>query len=232
MKRFWKAVEAVQHSQGWAIRLDGRPLRTPARAELAIPSFSLAAAIRDEWRDAPETVNPRDMLLSGLANAAIDKVAPDASAFATGLARYAEADLLCYRAGGPTVLVTRQTEAWDSLLVWARRRYDVEFRTTTGVLHVPQPDSTIQRLSNAVGVLEPFQLAALSPLVTISASLVAGLAVCEQALPLDEVWQAVSIDEIWQLEQWGSDSEAELALENRRLDFFAAARFLGLLQKG
>ena len=169
------------------------------------------------------------MPLTGLANAAIDRVAPERPAFAGGLARYAEGDLACYRAEWPPELVQRQSEAWDSLLGWARRRYDVDFCTTSGLMHVPQPQATIERLAYEVAAFDPFRLAGLSPLVTTGGSLIAALAVLEKALTPDEAWGAVSIDDRWQLEQWGADRDAELALENRERDFLAAARFLDLL---
>jgi len=169
------------------------------------------------------------MPLTGLANAAIDRVAPDRAAFARGLANYAEADLACYRAEGPQTLVARQERQWDKLLAWARRRYDVDFATTSGLLHVAQPLATIERLSHAVAELDAFRLAGLSPLVTIGGSLVAALAVLEKALPAEEAWDAVSVDDCWQLEQWGEDAEAKTVLDNRRRDFMAAAKFLELL---
>ena len=229
MKRFWKEVSVDRDGAGWAIRLDERPVRTPARALLAVPCEALAEAIAEEWRSVGETIDPRAMPLTGLANAAIDRIAPDRQAFAAGLAKYAEADLACYRSDWPPELVSRQANSWDDLLAWGRRRYDVDFATTLGLLHVPQPQATIDRLSQAVSELDPFHLAGLSPLVTTGGSLVAGLAVLERALTPEQAWEAVSVDERWQLEQWGSDSEAEVALENRRRDFLSAARFLELL---
>jgi chaperone required for assembly of F1-ATPase len=230
MRRFWQEVGVEPAEGGWAIRLDGRPVRTPARAELVVPSESLAEAIAEEWRGAEGEIDPRAMPLTGLANAAIDRVAPQRLAFAGGLARYAEADLACYRAEWPPELVQRQGEAWDSLLAWARRRYDVDFCTTSGLIHVPQPQATIERLAHAVSALDAFRLAGLSPLVTIGGSLVAALAVIERAIAPDEAWGAVSIDDRWQLEQWGSDAEAETSLAYRRCDFAVAARFLELLE--
>lgn len=230
MKRFWNSAAAVQLEGGWSVELDGRPVRTPARAALLVPGEALGRAIAQEWDSVADSVDPRAMPLTGLANAAIDRVSPDAQAFASGLARYAEGDLACYRAEFPRELTERQAESWDALLGWARRRFDVDFETTCGVIHVPQPPATVQRLSHAVAALDPFRLAGLSPLVTIGGSLVAALAVLEEALTPQEAWAAVTIDECWQLEQWGSDLEAEAALENRRRDFFAAALFLELLQ--
>jgi chaperone required for assembly of F1-ATPase len=229
VKRFWKDVAVEREDGGWAIRLDGRPVKTPARASLVVPSERLAQAIAEEWGSVGETIDPRAMPLTGLANAAIDRVAPQRQAFAEGLARYAEADLACYRAEGPRELAARQERSWDELLAWARRRYDVDFVTTCGLIHVAQPDATVERLAHAVAALDPFRLAGLSPLVTVGGSLVAGLAVVEKALTPEQAWDAVSIDDRWQLEQWGSDAEAEAALENRRRDFFAAARFVDLL---
>lgn len=231
MKRFWKEVAIEQEDAAWTIKLDGRPVRTPARALLALPTQALAEAIADEWRSVGDTIDPRAMPLTGLANAAIDRVAPDRQAFADGLARYAEADLACYRAEGPRGLAERQAQSWDALLGWARRRFDVDFATTAGLMHVAQPAATVERLSHALSTLDAFQLAGLSPLVTIGGSLVTALAIREKAITAEEGWDAVSIDERWQLEQWGADAEAEAALENRRRDFLAAARFLDLLDQ-
>jgi chaperone required for assembly of F1-ATPase len=229
VKRFWKEVSVPREGERWTIRLDGRPVKTPARAPLAVPSPALAEGIAEEWRSVGESVDPRAMPLTGIANAAIDHVAPDKQAFAAGLARYAEADLACYRAQGPRELVHVQQTAWDALLGWARRRYDVDFVTTEGVTHVAQPPATVDRLTHAVEALDAFHLAGLSPLVTIGGSLVAALALLEGAITAEQAWDSVSIDDRWQIEQWGADAEAEAALENRRRDFMAAARFLELL---
>ena len=231
MKRFWKETAAVERDGAWAVELDGKPLRTPAREQLAVPTSMLAEEIAEEWQSVEGKVDPRRMPLTGLANAAIDRVAADKRAFAAGVARYAESDLACYRAEGPRELVDRQGESWDALLGWARRRFDVDFRTTSGILHVDQPPATVEQLGHVVEALDVFLLAGLSPLVTIGGSLVAALGVLEGAFTPEQAWEAVSIDERWQLEQWGSDAEAEAALENRRCDFLAAARFLELLDR-
>lgn len=230
MKRFWTAAEVVDAGAVFGVALDGRPMKTPARADLAVPTRELAQAIAAEWNACGETVDPRAMPLTGLANAAIDRVAPDKESFAAGLARYAENDLICYRAEGPPALVARQAESWDALLTWARRRYDVDFTCVSGVMHAPQPEETVRKLGHAVAMLDPCQLAGLSPLVTIGGSLVAGLAVLEEIMPAEDGWEAVSLDDRWQLEQWGDDPEARAALDVRRSDFLAAARFLELLR--
>ena len=230
MRRFWKDAAAVSSGPAWTVELDGRPLRTPAQALLQVTQEPLARAIAQEWQDSGETVDPRAMPLTGLANAALDHVQPDPEAFAAGLARYGESDLLTYRADSPQPLVERQAEAWDPLLQWARRRYDVDFIVTEGVTFVPQAPNTVARLAHAVGTLDPFRLAGLSPLVTIGGSLIAALAVLEDGVSAEQAWEAVSLDEAWQLEQWGSDAEAEAALEGRRREFVAAARFLALLR--
>ena len=229
MKRFWTGVTVERQGESRAIQLDGRPVKTPARATLAVPTEALAEAIAEEWRAVEEKVDPRAMPLTGLANAAIDRVAPDWQAFADGLARYAQADLACYRATGPQELVVVQETAWDALLGWARRRYDVDFVTTQGVVRVDQPPGTVERLSHALDALDAFHLAGLSPLVTVGGSLVAALALAERAITPLQAWDAVSIDERWQIERWGADAEAEAAVENRRRDFLAAAKFLDLL---
>jgi chaperone required for assembly of F1-ATPase len=230
LKRFWKEAAPVVDGSGWGIELDGKPVRTPARNPLVVPTQPLAQAIAREWNNAGETIDPRSMPLTGLANAAIDRVAPDTEGFAAGVAVYAESDLLCYRAEAPRELLGRQEAAWDELLAWGRRRFDVDFETTCGIVHVAQPDATARWLAHAVASLDAFQLAGLSPLVTIGGSLLAGLAVLERHISVESAWALVTIDEQWQREQWGEDAEAEAALEAKRQGFFAAARFLELLE--
>ena len=228
MKRFWKDAAVVREGDGWGIALDTRPVRTPGRVPLAVQSRALAEAIADEWRGAGETIEPRAMPLTGLANAAIDRIAPDREAFAAGLAAYGESDLLCYRAADPPPLVERQQAAWDPMLAWARGRYDVHFEVVTGVMPAPQPAATVSRLGDAIGARSAFELAALSPLVTVTGSLVLALALLEGAASADAVWHACRIDEDWQEELWGEDTLATEAKEARRADFFAGVRFLEL----
>lgn len=225
MKRFWKTVAIVDG----VIELDGRPVRTPARAPLLLPTPQLAEAVAEEWRSVGEELDPRAMPLTGLANAAIDQIVPNPAPFAADLARYGESDLLCYRAELPEPLVERQAAQWDPLLDWARTRYDVHFETTAGIMHRAQPPATIARLQEVVAALDPFQLAALSPLVTISGSLVAALALLEGAADRDTVWRAAQLDEDWQAEQWGEDELATRARDVRRADFDSGVRFLELL---
>lgn len=226
MKRFWKDV-TVDAEQ--VVRLDDRPVRTPGRVPLALPTPALAEAVADEWRSVAETVDPRAMPLTGLANAAIDRIAADPIPFAEGLARYAETDLLCYRADSPPELVERQDAVWNPLLDWARDRYDVHFTLVTGIMHQPQPEATVERLAQAVAALDPFRLAALSPVVTITGSLVLGLALLEGAADADGVWQAAHVDEDFQAEIWGEDYLAIEAREAKRREYDAAVRFLGAL---
>lgn len=225
MKRFWKEAAAA----GGQVLLDGRPVRTPKRNPLVVPSERLAHALAAEWNGVGETLDPRQLPLTGLANAAADIVAADKPGFAAGLARYGESDLLVYRADSPSGLVARQARQWDPLLEWARRRYDVTFDLATGIIHRPQPEATLARLREAIAARTPFELAGLSPVITIGASLIVGLALIEDAATPDTLWDAVMLDELWQEEQWGEDALATKAREARRAEWDAAVRFLDLL---
>lgn len=225
MKRFWRTVEVAERG----VRLDGKPVHTPGRAPLVLPSAALAEAVAAEWAGVGETLDPRAMPLTGLANAAIDRVAPDPATFAAGLAAYGESDLLYYRAEGPAELVARQRAAWDPLLDWARGAFGVDFVVTTGVMHRAQPAETVARLAEALGAHPPFALAALSPIVTITGTLVGALALAAGAVGAEQLWLAATIDEEWQAEQWGDDDLALQARAGRRRDYEAAVRFLALL---
>ena len=225
MKRFYQDAAVVAGESGFEIRLDGRPVRTPARAQLALPTHRLAEAVAEEWRAQGDVVDPRSMPFTGLANGAIDQIAPNRESFAAGIARYAESDLLCYRAEGPTELVVRESAAWDPLLEWAMARYDVAFRVTQGIIPVAQPDETLARLTAVVTAFDPFTLAGLSTLVTLSGSLVCGLAVVEGGHDADLIWTAAEIDEAWEVEQWGDDKEAAARSAQRRHEFAMARAF-------
>ncbi|HWH17457.1 MAG TPA: ATP12 family protein [Allosphingosinicella sp.] len=229
MKRFHKAASARAAGHGFEILLDERPVKTPARNALLVPSERLALEIAAEWDAQGEEIDPRSMPLTGLANAAIDRVAPDPEAFARSLAFYGESDLLCYRSENPHGLVARQAALWDPLLAWARRRFDIDFEIVCGIIHRPQQEMTLKQLGHAVAARQPFELAGLSPLVTISGSLIVALALAEGAIDFGAAWAAATLDEAWQAEQWGEDAEAARVLEGRRQEFAAAYRFLSLL---
>ncbi len=229
MKRFYKHAAVAGDAAPFGVTLDARPLRTPARAALALPTQALADAIAGEWQAQGDEILPRSMVLTGLANAAIDRVAPDPASFAASLARFAENELLAYRADGPPPLLARQAAEWDPWLAWARRRYDVDFTLVTGIIHAPQPPATLVRIAAAFAALDAFRLAALHPVVTICGSAVLGLAVAEAAIDADTAWTVSHLDELWQAEQWGKDPLAEAGHRERQGELAAAVRMLGLL---
>lgn len=225
MKRFWTDVAVIDRG----VLLDGRPVRTPAKAALVLPTDALADAVATEWRAVEGEIDPRAMPLTGLANAAIDRVTPIRADFAADLAKYGEGDVLCYRADLPVELAARQDAVWTPMLDWARGRYDVAFTLVTGIIHRAQPAETVARLGAALAARDAWELAALSPLVTISGSLVASLMLAEGAIDAEGAFDATHLDELWQAELWGEDWMATDARAARRADFTAAARFLALL---
>ncbi|MDB5701331.1 MAG: ATPase [Sphingomonadales bacterium] len=226
VKRFWKDVAVADRG----ILLDGKPVRTPGRLPLVLPTDALAEAVADEWRAVEKEIKPQEMPLTGLSNAAIERIAPDADAYAAGLAVYGETDVLCYRADAPPPLVGRQAAMWDPLLEWARTRYDIAFTVTTGIIHRPQPPETIARLAHAIAARDAFELAALSPIVTIGGSLVVALMIAEDAIDPDAAFDACHLDELWQAELWGEEWMAADTRAAHRADFLAGAKLLELLR--
>lgn len=229
MKRFWTSAAAIPGEDGWHIHLDGRPVRTPARAPLRLPSLPLARAIAAEWDAQGDIIDPRSMPMTGLANAAIDHVAADKAAFAAPLAAYGANDLFCYRDDRDAMLQAEQVRLWNPLLTWAEARYAIEFVLTQGVLPVDQSPASVAALAEAVAELSTHQLAALAPLTTISGSLVAALAVVEHAFDPDDLWQWVKLDELHQEQRWGSDAAAVAQRAAHKHDWDNAVRYLTLL---
>lgn len=219
----------MAEGDGWGIALDGRPVRTPYRAPLAVPNEALGRAIAAEWQAQGETIAPANMPLTGLANAAIDLAAPDPAAFAEPVAAYAATDLFCYRDDRDALLQAEQAAAWNPHLAWAEAHYGVEFILTQGILPVDQPPATVAALRGAVLALDPWRMTALTPLVTIGGSLVAGLALIAEAFEAEALWQAVSLDELYQERRWGADSQAQAQRAAHKRDWDNAVRFLELI---
>jgi len=229
VKRFYKDAAAARADDGWSVLLDGRPIRTPAKQPLAVPTEAMAGAIAREWNAQGDEILPASMPLTGLANAAVDRVRAERATFVDSLAAYADGDALLYRADHPEDLVRRQAERWNPILDWAEGRYGVEFELVAGVMHRPQRADTIARLRAALDALDDFRLTAMQPLVTISGSLVVALALLEGSLDEEAAWQAGQLDELYQVEKWGEDELAAKSRANRRAAFAAALAFLGLL---
>lgn len=229
-KRFWTEALAVETEAGWGVALDGRPLQTPARAALAIPSRAVAEAMAAEWNGAGAVFDPLAMPTTRAVNTAIDRVAPNRAAVAEEIAAYGESDLLCYRAEAPEALAAREAAAWDPWLDWIRETWDAPLVCAAGVLHVAQPPMSVARLRALVGGRDAFALTPLHEMVALSGSLVLGLAVAEGALEAGEAWAISRVDETWQAEQWGEDAEAAEAAARKAADFAAAARLAALLK--
>ena len=230
MRRFWKEVTLEPSTFGHSVRLDQRPVRTPKRNELALPTQKLADAVVGEWDAVEKDVDPLKMPMTGFANAAIDHIGADRDGFVTAIAAYGETDLLCYRAAADEPLAERQAAVWDPWLDWARTRYEVSFILIEGIMHQPQPPATLEKLRNAVAARGTFELAAMAKLTHLSGSLVLTLALVERAGKADALWHVACLDELWQEALWGTDHWAMKNRSDREAEFMAAVRFLELLR--
>lgn len=229
-KRFWKdATVEVAGDNAFEVKLDGRSLRTPAKALLQVPTQALAQAIADEWTAQGEKIDPRTMPVTRTANSALDKVAHQQVEVANLIAAYGETDLLCYRAIGPEKLIARQAEQWDPLLAWASESLDAPLNVGTGVMHVAQPVDSVEKLAELVHAMDPWRLAAFHDLVALSGSLVLALAVIHDKAPLDDIWQLSRLDELWQIECWGDDEEAADLAKLKAQAFAEAGKFYRLV---
>jgi chaperone required for assembly of F1-ATPase len=224
-KRFWKTVTVVACEGGFAVHLDARPVKTPGKTPLVVPTEGLAQAIAREWDAQQGLVRPDTMPCTRTANSALEKVAPQFDEVVDLLAAYGDSDLLCYRATGPQELIARQAAAWDPLLDWARTDLGAPLTVTSGVIHVPQAAASNRRLRDLTAAMSPFQIAAFHDLVSLSGSLILAFAVIGGRLSPAAAWTLGRIDETYQAELWGADEDAEALAESKRLDFHQAAAF-------
>ena len=232
-KRFYKEAGVAPAEDGYRLVLDGRPAHTPARRRLAVPQAALAEALAEEWGAQGEFIDPARMPLTRLVNSALDGVAERRDAVVDGLAAYAGSDLVVYRAGDPARLVAAQAAAWDPVLAWVHEALGARFMLSEGlsegVMHVAQPEASLEAVRRAVEAVEsPTALAALHSMTTLTGSVLIALAVLHGRLTPQEAWAAAHVDETFQAEVWGRDAEAEARLGGRRGEFEAAARVAAL----
>lgn len=224
-KRFWKDVSVSEIEDGFAVNLDTRRVMTPGRVPLTLPTQAMAAAIAEEWAAQEDEIQPLTMPVTRAANSAIERVRPQRPEVAAMLAAYGETDLTCHRADAPAALVSRQAQAWDPVLAWAATALGAPLTPTAGVLPVDQPQASLAALSAHVAALDEFRLTALHDLVTLSGSLLLGLATSARHIDPETAWSLSRIDEDWQIEQWGHDDEAAAAAAIKRGQFLQADRF-------
>jgi chaperone required for assembly of F1-ATPase len=225
LKRFWKEAKGIATDDGFAVQLDGRSVKTPAKSALVVPTQSLADEIAAEWDAQTEKVNPNTMPFTRSANAAIDKVATQHKEVADLLSEYGDSDLLCYRADTPVELVARQSAEWDPMLEWAATDLGVKLEPRIGIVHVPQDAAMLAVLRAKTHAMTAFELAAFHDLVSLSGSLILGFAGTTDKFPAAQLWDTSRLDDIWQEEQWGPDDEAQALSEVKKSAFLHAKRF-------
>jgi chaperone required for assembly of F1-ATPase len=221
-KRFYKSATVAAADDGFRVLLDGRPVRTPARAVLAVPSEAVATALAEEWNAQGATINPMTMSLTRLVNVAIDGVVSAADEIRDEIARYAGSDLLAYRAEGPERLAARQTALWDPVVAHAERRLGVRVALAEGVMPVAQDARLVQGVRDLLPA-DPFVLAGLHVITTLTGSALLALAVLDGRISADDAFDAANVDEDWNIELWGEDAEAMHRRALRRKEMEAAA---------
>ena len=230
-KRFYKTVSVAPMDGGFAVHLDGKPVRTPGKALLVLPSEPAANLVADEFNAQDEVINPVSMPVMRLVNTAIDGVASDPQAVLEDILRFASSDLLCYRADAPQGLVDRQNQHWDPVVDWARATLGARFNLAEGIIHVEQPRESIAVLGvHLAQRADPLRLAAIHVMTSLTGSALLALAVDFGELDAEAAWAAGHVDEDWQVEQWGQDAEAVARRSARKRDMMAAVGLLEALK--
>jgi chaperone required for assembly of F1-ATPase len=232
--RFYKEASVGETADGFAVLLDGRPVRTPARRPLAAPSRPLAEALAAEWQAQRDKVDPAAMPLTRLANSIIDGVAPSPQPVAAEIEQYLHSDLLFYRAAEPARLIEAQRRHWDPVLDWARETLGARFVLAEGIMHVAQPAAAIAAAAAAIpkgaDITQAWRLGAASVVTTLTGSGLLALALAAGRISVEEAWAATHVDEDWNEAFWGQDELAKQRRNYRFAEMQAAATVLALLR--
>ena len=232
MKRFYKSVGVAAEENDFSVRLDDRPVKTPAKNQLLLPNSLLADAVAAEWDRQPEDIDAHSMRLTRLANSAIDRVTEHRQAVIAEIAGFGDTDLVCYRAAEPASLAKRQEEGWGPLLPWVVERHGIELNITTGLLPVAQSDGSAEAVQTAVESFDVFSLAGLHLVTSACGSVVLGLAVADARIDGATACELSLIDETFQIEEWGEEPEATKRRAGLLEDITAAAEYLRLCKAG
>jgi len=230
MRRFYETVAAEAADTGHVVTLDGRLVKTPAKATLVLPTRTLAEAVAEEWRAQGEKIVPATMPKTQLVYTALDRVALRHEDVVREVAAFGGTDLLCYRADEPADLVARQKDVWDPYLDWARDTLNADLKVTTGIMPVAQEDAALKVLMAEVMAHDAFELTALHAFTNGLGSLILALAFMKGYSPLEAVWQASILESLHQEELWGLDQEVEEKREATYADLSTAAEFLSHLR--
>jgi chaperone required for assembly of F1-ATPase len=230
-KRFYARADVAETADGFAITLDDKPIRTPSGRALTAPSREIADAMAGEWAAQAELIDPLTMPFTRFANSVIDAVVDRVDAVTADVAKYLESDLLFYRAGHPEALVAREAAHWDPILFWAADVLGAHFILAEGIVHVRQPDTAVAAARAALPS-DPWSIAALHVITTLTGSALLALALLHGVLDQDQVWAAAHVDEDWNIEKWGIDEEVAARRASRSVDFKAAAGILRSLNPG
>ena len=229
-KRFYAQATVAPDEGGFVVHLDGRPVRTPGRALLRLPTEAAGRLVAEEFSAQGQTIDPVTMPATRLVNTAIDGVAADTQAVLEDILRFSASDLVCYRAGNPERLVELQGEAWDPIVDWVRSRLGARLVLAEGVMHVEQPRETIAAIGmHLKGREEAFRLACLHVVTTLTGSALIALALEDGEIDTDAAWSAAHVDEDWNTSLWGEDAEAAARRRFRRRDMDAAVALLRAL---
>ena len=231
MKRFYKDVTVAKLDGGWQVLLDGRGVKTPARAAQILPSEALAEALAGEWRAQGEELDPKTMPMRDLADYAIDQVTGQRKSIAEKLIRYAETDTLAYRASPDEPIFARQQELWEPILCAFEEDHGMQMPRTTGIMGAELSHETGAVLNDKALALDPFLLAALETLTSLAASLSIGWTALSEPEKATSLFDAANLEQDFQAEEWGWDQEATESRASKAASFEMAANFARLVSR-
>jgi chaperone required for assembly of F1-ATPase len=227
-KRFYASAGVAEADGGFAVTLDGKPIRTPSGRIVTVPVREIADRIAAEWEAQREIIAPLSMPLTRFANSVVETVGDRAELVRDDVAKYLHSDLLFYRAGHPEALVAREAAHWDGVLFWAAEEFGAHFILAEGIVHVRQPEQAVEAARAALPS-DPWSIAALHVVTTLTGSALLALALFHRARDPDSVWAAAHVDEDWNADTWGVDEEVAARRAARLVDFKAAVAILQAL---
>lgn len=234
MKRFYKEVSVVKEGEGYAVHLDGKPIRTPSKSILIASHENMAALSKAEWDAQGDKIDHTTMPVTQLLNTKQDRISGQRGALEDEVLKYINTDLLCYRADAPEELVARQDKIWQPHLDWFSKQYGPEFETTHGLGVLKQDQNIHDAIDREIRALDDDRFTLVQMITPACGSIILALAFIKGAASADDLLACAYLEEDYKFDFYneavhGGDPLTEKKKAILRRDLEAAAAYLRAL---
>lgn len=200
-----REVSSTQNQ--YEILLDGKPLKSPKRAQFVLPNKLLASAIATEWAtQEDDLIRPFTMPLMQLSSTALDHMS-DYATFdfhVKKLLEFFDADQAVVAHPSGSELREIQLKTLKKVHDWARREFGEQLNLSSdSIFAQPQPEEVKLLMEKRLRSLSPWEMTCTFAAAAAAKSLLIGLALNRNIIDPEEALKCARVEEDYQIERHG-----------------------------